>query len=433
MKKNALDVLEPRSHRLANGLEITVVPMPAVHRVVVEANLRVGPRYESKKQNGISHFLEHMLYRGTPRHPSSHAQALAFERLGGTLVAATYADRGSMAISTPPESFAEVLELFCEVYREPILEGIDVEKGIVREEINESLDEDGREIDPDNLIRALAFEGHALGFPIVGTSKLLESFDRKLLASHHEAHYTGPSTVVCVAGPVDADEVFRLLETHLGGLATGVRAQATPPAAQHETRFRYVKHKSSSQTDVRLAFHAPGERDPLEPAVELLLRTIDDGLSTRLYERICDTRGLCYDVSAGYEAYEDVGMVEIAASSVHATAGEVVEELVKLVDELRDDGPTQAEVDKAKVRHRWQLTEMLDDPGAVAAFFSYGRLSGALGTPADRCEKIDAVRREQVQTVAQQIFARERLSAVAVGLQKNKARRALEELVAGAS
>lgn len=429
MSRSPLEALEPRTHTLSNGLEVVVVPMPTVHRTVVEANLRIGPRYERKKQNGISHFLEHMLYRGTPRHPSSHAQALAFERLGGTLVAATYADRGSMAISTPPENFEESFALFSEVYREPILDGIEVEKGIVREEINESLDEDGREIDPDNLIRALAFEDHPLGMPITGTTELLDGFDRELLSTHHRAHYTGPSTVVCVAGPVEPDAMFRLAETHLGSLPNGARTRATPPPPQKKPRFRHVKHKASSQTDIRLGFRAPGERDPAEPAVELLLRTIDDGLSTRLYERVCDARGLCYDVSAVFEGYEDSGLVEIAASSAHAKAADVIDEISQLLQELRDDGPTEQEVKKAKDRHRWQLTDMLDDPGAVADFFAYGKLSGTLGTPAERCDQLESVTMESVRDAAATVFDRAQLSAVAVGLHKKKAQRQLESFI----
>ena len=89
------------THTLPSGLRVVAVPLPATHRVVLSAHLSVGPRYERDADNGISHFLEHMLYRGTPRHPSAHAQALAFERLGGTLVAITGVETGTMAIGIP--------------------------------------------------------------------------------------------------------------------------------------------------------------------------------------------------------------------------------------------------------------------------------------------------------------------------------------------
>ncbi|HMR80752.1 MAG TPA: insulinase family protein, partial [Polyangiaceae bacterium] len=105
---------------LDNGLQLLVVPMVQIHSVVIEAHLRAGPRYETADECGLSHFLEHMLYRGTARHPSAHQQALAFESRGGTLGAATYVDHGTLGIAIPPECFEPVLELFGEVFGAPI-------------------------------------------------------------------------------------------------------------------------------------------------------------------------------------------------------------------------------------------------------------------------------------------------------------------------
>src|SRR5262245_33820831 len=106
--------------------------MPHVHRSVFEAQIRVGSRFESPPENGISHFLEHMLYRCTPRFPAAHEQAVAFEALGGTLLAATAKDYGSLQIAIPPERFLDVLPLLGEVYQEPLMSGIEIERGIVR-------------------------------------------------------------------------------------------------------------------------------------------------------------------------------------------------------------------------------------------------------------------------------------------------------------
>src|SRR5438105_1842154 len=106
-----LSELKPIRTVLSNGLRLVAVPMPHMHRAVLEAQIRIGSRFEAPEENGISHFLEHMLYRGTPRFPSAHDQALAFETLGGTLQAATAKDFGSMQIAMPPERFLDVLPL----------------------------------------------------------------------------------------------------------------------------------------------------------------------------------------------------------------------------------------------------------------------------------------------------------------------------------
>ena len=147
---------------LPNGLKVVLVPQPAVHRAVASLYLRVGSRFESKENNGISHFLEHMVFRGTPSMKTAHDQALAFERLGGTLYAATHVDHGVMSVGVPPKNLEPVLALLGEVAIAPLFTEIEIERGIVREEILEDLDDDGRDVDADNLARALARAGDTL-------------------------------------------------------------------------------------------------------------------------------------------------------------------------------------------------------------------------------------------------------------------------------
>ncbi len=424
----SLSSLSREISELDNGLSLVVVPIPAVHRVVIDAHIRVGPRYEAEEHNGVSHFLEHMLYRGTASHPSAHEQALAFESLGGTLVAATYVDHGTMAISVPPESVSKTLPLFCEVFREPVFDGMDIEKGIVREEILEGLDEGGADVDADNLVRQLAFGSHPLGYPITGSIAHVERMTQQLLEAHHRAHYVGKNTVLTVAGPIDIAEIEALVRAGLGSLASGALPTSPPVPEQHEPRYRHVRHQAS-QTALRVAFRAPGEHDPLEPATEMLLRVIDDGMSTRLYHRICDSRGLCYDVSAAYEAYAEGGLFDVAAESEHERVPEVLREVLTLLAELADHGPTPAELDKAKTRYAWQLRELLDDPAEAAEFLGFGHLTGVARTPAERLAELSALGAQDVRDAAQHMLRGESLSVVTVGLLSKKTRDAVERAV----
>lgn len=407
------------------GLRVLTVPMPALHRVVIQAHIRVGPRFEAAEQAGISHFLEHMLYRGTPRHPTAHAQALAFESLGGTLVAATAVDHGTMAIAVPPESLDATLPLFCEVFRSPLYHGIEIEKGIVREEILEGLDDEGRDVDADNLVRSLSFPSHALGFPITGTLAQLESLTRDQLSAHHDRFYVGRNTVLTVVGPVQLSHVESALARGFDGLPEGSPPAPSPPPTQDAPRFRVVRHQAS-QTALRVAFRAPAERDPLEPAAEMLLRIIDDGMSTRLYHRICDARGLCYDVSAAYEAYDDAGLFDIAAETEHERAGAVLDEIFTLTADLAAHGPTAGELDRAKTRLRWQFRDLLDDAAETAEALGLAQLSAAPWTLDERLEALTALSVEDVRNAAERVFARAGTSVVAVGLLSKKARDALE-------
>jgi predicted Zn-dependent peptidase len=425
-----LSDLKPIRTVLSNGLCLVAVPLPHLHRSVLEAQIRVGSRFESAADNGISHFLEHMLYRGTPRFPSAHDQALAFETLGGTLQAATAKDFGSMQISLPPERFLDVLPLVSEVYQDPILTGIEIERGIVQEEILETLDEAGNPIDADDLLGSVAFPGHSLGLPITGLPEQVRGFDPERLRRHHDSFYVGRGTALVAAGPFDPNAVLRELERLFGNLRGGERLQVSAPREQSAPAFRYVSH-GASQTALRIGFRAPSFLDPREPATELLVRVLDDGLSTRLYEHICDRRGLCYDVAACYEAYEDVGLVDLSADSANERAAEVLEELFNVVNRLRDDGPSEAELDKAKRRHNWQLNMILDDPEEIASHFAMGELSGTREHPAERREQLAAVTREQVLAAARGLFAPAGLNVVAVGAQNKRNREKLKQLTLG--
>ena len=353
---------------LANGLRVLVVPTRAAHRAVLTMLFRVGSRYENSENNGISHFLEHMLYRGSPSYKTAHEQALAFEGLGASLYAATQADYGSMSLSLPPESLARATAIFAEVVEAPRFSAIEIERGIVREEILEDLDDEGRQIDADNLVRELVYGSHPLGFTITGSLEHLARFDRAMLRRHHARHYTAENAVLCFSGAVRPDACLRLAEKHFRGMGRGARIETAPAAmSQRSPRFLHIPNVSS-QTTLRIAFRAISDRDPREPALEMLLRVLDDGMSTRLYERICDDKGLCYDVGALYESYEDDGVFDVAAEVQHERVVEVAREIARLLGELAARGPSPAELDRAKARNLWQTQAMLDDPDGIAAF-----------------------------------------------------------------
>src|SRR5580700_5508992 len=193
----------PHTATLANGLRVLVVPQPQLHRAHVALWARVGSRFEGRKDNGISHFLEHMIYRGTRRVRSAHEVNLAFERLGGSLFASTQVDHGIFSLSLPPESLDAATALFGEVLSQPAFLDIDVERGIVLEEILEDLDDEGRQVDPDNLSRALIYGDHPLGMTITGTEAHVRAFDEATLRRWHQEHYVADNAVLAFSGAVD--------------------------------------------------------------------------------------------------------------------------------------------------------------------------------------------------------------------------------------
>jgi predicted Zn-dependent peptidase len=400
---------------LSNGLRVIVVPRPTSNRAVVTMLFRVGSRYETAEDNGISHFLEHMLYRGSPSLKTAHDQALAFEGLGASLYAATQADYGTMNLTMPPDSLAKATALFAEVVQAPRFSSIETERGIVREEILEDLDDEGRQIDADNLVRELVYGDHPLGFTITGSLDQLARFDRPMLKRHHLRHYAAENAVLCFGGAVRADACFRLARKYFSGLRRGARVGAfAPTLAQKRPRIRHVPN-ISSQTTLRVAFRAVADCDAREPALEMLLRVLDDGMSTRLYERICDTKGLCYDVGALYESYEDDGVFDVAAEVQHERVLEVATEIFAVLKDLSDKGPTAAELERAKARQLWQTKAMLDDVEGLAGFYALAALSNLAPTPGQRHAELAAVTPREVRDVADAVFRPDRLSVVTVG------------------
>jgi len=420
-----------RRSALANGLPVVVVPQPHLHRAHVALWVRIGSRFETPKTNGLSHFLEHMLYRGTASLADAHSVNLAFERVGGYLHAVTHTDNGVFSVTLPPDNLEEVMTLFSEVLLAPSFPDLDIEKGIVCEEILEDLDDDGRQVDADNLSRALIYPKHPLGFGIVGTQDLVRAFDEPMLRAHHARHYGARSSVLVFSGDVDAERAFSLAERAFGAMPPGRKVVATPPEhTQKKARLKMVE-SMASQTELRVCFRAPGRTAPSRAALDLLMRIIDDGMSTRLYHRICDSQGLCYDVSAGYDGYEDDGVVDFAAGVLHERTVKVTREILELVSELAREGPTDDEIAMAKRRHAWSMRGALDGLEEMADLVALGALSKGLESPSERARAIQAVTKAEIVEVARLLCDPKRLSVVAVGLLKSTEEKALEALVKG--
>jgi predicted Zn-dependent peptidase len=420
-----------RAATLSNGLRVVAAPLPQLHRAHVSLWARVGSRFETRQDNGISHFLEHMIYRGTSRVPSAHAVNLAFERLGGSLFASTQVDHGIFSLTLPPESMAEACGLFGEVLSQPAFLDIDIEKGIVIEEILEDLDDEGRQVDADNLSRALIYVDHPLGFTITGSEAQVRSFDEAALRRWHDRHYAADNSVLVFSGAIDADATFALAERTFGALPR--RAQATaraPDHAQKKPRLEIVDNVSS-QTELRVCLRAFADGHPMRPALDVAMRVIDDGMSTRLYHRLCDARGLCYDVSAGYDGYEDDGIVDVGAGVQHKRAALVTREILAMFEELAREGPSGDELDKARRRIAWDTRAMTDSAEETGAFYAAGLLFDRFATPEEHIAELSRVTASDVREATAQIARPERLNVVAVGLPEGDDEARLAEVVRG--
>jgi predicted Zn-dependent peptidase len=415
-KSSRLPELPTESLTLGNSLRVRLVPLTHLQSATVSFFVRVGSRYETPRTNGLSHFLEHMLYRGTAAHPAANELNLAIERLGGTLDAATHVDFTSYFLSLPPEAIAKGVELLAEVLQQPLLTELRTEKQIIREEILENLNEEGEQIDVDNVSRRLLYPDHPLGFTILGPLDNLDGFKTEDLRRHHSAHYNARNSVLCVTGAFDAGEIEQTIRSSFDGMPHGSTIEpCRAPGDSASQRFSYVQ-EHGSQTDVRLSFHTPGVASSEAPALLLLDRVLDDGLSTRVHQTVCEERGLAYEAFSGNDSLEDCGVFDFGASVEHGKAPYLVETMFELIGELRRNPPTDEEVDKAKRRYLWDLRTVRDDPEDAAHFIGSSALLGLperVGTVAGRVERVTP---QNIQDVAQRYLDPEDAYLTCVGV-----------------
>jgi predicted Zn-dependent peptidase len=401
--------------QLPNGLRLCTVEAHHLHWSTVALYVRAGSRYETPATNGLSHFVEHMLFRGSARYPDSYALNRSIEEMGGTLYAETGRDYSLYQISLHPGRVTGALEILGDLFSAPSFRDIDLERSIVLEEILEDFDERGRKINIDDLAREAAWRDHPLGFSIVGPTRNVRRFRVPDVRRHFQRFYGGRNMVLCVAGRVERAQVLAAARGAFRTVPEGRRAVPRAPRLTLDgPRFRSV-WSDSAQTQLQLLFYALPEWDPAYPALVALMRVLDDGMSTRLHYRVCDQKGLAYNVNAALEPLFDTALLEVDAACAHAKLPELVGEVLAILSELRRDLVSPAELEKAKRRYLCDLEAGFDDIDGLCGWFGGTELFFRPYSHEERVRRMERVTAEEVRKVAQRILRGDRLTAVAVG------------------
>ena len=413
MPRDAIDP-DVQTSALPNGLRVTTVALPHLHTATVAAFVKVGARFETPSDNGLSHFVEHMMFRGTREHRDSLALNTAIERLGGTLHAETGRDYTLLQSSFEPALVDAGLAIYGELFATPRFGDIELERALILEEINEDYDERDTEINSDDIARGMMFEGHPLGQRIIGPRANVERFDAKDVRRHFARFYGARNAILCVAGPVEHAQVVARARKLLAAWPEGVpaEAQAAPPY-EHGPRLRHVAD-SGSQTNLSLLLRGIAELDPAYMSFVALLRCLDDGMSTRLHYQLCDQKGLAYSINAGIEPLADTGLLEVTGATANAKLPELVRELLALLGGLRD-GVAEADLAKARTRYRHELLASLDDPSAMAGWFGGAALYYAPPQLSQRLAQMAAVTRADVAHAARRVIQPDNLAIAVVG------------------
>lgn len=352
---------------LPNGVRVVVCPMPHIGRAHVSVVFRGGPVHESDATWGLSHLLEHMVFRGSQKRPGSRAISLAADAFGGEIDGATYRDRVVFDTRVDPESIEDALDVLDDMLFEPAFHDLHIEREIVREELLELFDDDGQEIDLENVALRRLFNGELLARTIDGTLAGLEQADEAALRAFHASAYTPNNAVVAVTGPVDVEHVMGAVMRTFGRRARGPGVPRGQAPRKRAFRRRTVGIPADeSQTTIRFAFRTPGLTGENRFAYVLLARLLDDGPAARFPSRLIDRDGLAYSLWASTTMFAEAGVFEVEAQVQHAKVERAAGALAAELANVWLEPPEPAELSRLLGRLHRQVRDLWDEPEAMA-------------------------------------------------------------------
>lgn len=400
---------------LPNGLRVATCPMPSSQTVAVGLWSAVGARHESARVGGISHFLEHLLFKGTKRR-SARRISEEVEGVGGDLNAYTAEERTCYYAAASAEHLGRITDVLCDMYRNSLLDSSEIERerGVIAEEIEMIRDDPAQHV--HELLTAETWRGASLARPITGTKRSLEAITRGDLRAHIASHYHAGRTILTAAGAVDHAEIVTMVRSLLGGMQKGhAPSKLATPKRQNAPRV-VVETRDTQQTQMAISFRGIGARDPRRYAVNLLHILLGGNMSSRLFQELREKRGLCYSVSTSLSTHSDCGAFEIALG----LDGEKVEKALGLIlkecERIIAKGPSKVELRRA-CDYSIGTSRMALERASTqnyrlgTSLLTYGKIV----PPEQVFDRLAKVTPEEIRRVASQVLTRRTLCLALVG------------------
>jgi len=386
--------------RLANGLTIVTDRMPHLATAALGIWVRAGSRSETTAQNGITHLLEHMAFKGTVTR-SARQIAEEIEAVGGELNASTSVEHTNYYARVLAENVPLAVELIADILQNSVFDAEELarEKHVILQEIGAAHDTPDDQV--FDLFQQAAWAQQAIGRPILGTRETVMGFTADDLRAYLGERYRAPEMVLAAAGAVDHAEIVALAERHFSGLDS---APAPIDATAHYTGGAERLDRSLMEVQFLLGFQGRPYRAEDFHAIQIVSSVMGGGMSSRLFQEVREKRGLCYAVYAFHWAFRDTGLFGIHA----ATGEEDIAELVPvLLDELERavDDLDESEIDRAKAQIRAGLLMALESPAARAGQIARQMLiHGRVLSLDEITAKIQAVDARMARQVAADVF-----------------------------
>ena len=418
-------ITTPLYHKstLPNGVRVVTGPMTGVRSASLIFYYSIGSRFERPQIAGCSHFLEHMLFKGTQRRPDARMISEEIERVGGVLNAGTGKESTSYWVKVPSTHFALAFDVLADMLRNSAFNATELEKErkVIFEEIR-SVQDMPEELVHD-VIDEVVWGEHEIGREIAGSEQTVGSITRDGMIDFWQRNYRPERLVVAAGGDIRHEEVVELTERFFGDLDAVGDADVITPAVVDQTsaRVRLVT-RETEQAHLCVAFPAVSYRSEQRYAQATIDSVLSSGMSSRLFQEIREKRGLVYSVYGYFRPYEDVGQGVVYAGTdldrVEETIGAIVEELRK----LRAEPVPAEELEGTKTLRKGRLLMGLEDSRSVASWVG-GQEStyGEIKTPEEVMAEIDAVTAEEVQELAAELLRPERLSLALIGPYQDEA------------
>lgn len=405
-----------RKTTLPNGLRIITEEIPHVRSASIGVWVGAGSVWESPANMGISHFIEHMLFKGTTTR-SARQIAREIDGRGGNLNAFTSKEQTCYYAKVLDEHLPIAVDVLADMLRHSLFDPTEIEKekGVIVEEIKMYEDV------PDDLVHDLfataMWSGHALGRPIVGTGDVVQSLTRQQILGYFGDYYVGENIVVAAAGRIEHERVVDLVAQKFGGLAAGQARRGTPGDLTAVDRPRaMIRAKETEQTHLVLGMAGLPQEHPDLYALHLLNTVLGGGASSRLFQEIREERGLAYSVYSFQSSFRETGSFAVYAGVSPGVMEQVLELIQASLRQAGQHGITAEELQEAKEQLKGQIMLGLESTSGRMTRLGRGELMlGRVLSPDEIIARIDNVTREAVLELAGRLFLREPQVLSAVG------------------
>lgn len=403
---------------LHNGLRVLTIPMPSFESATVMAMVGAGSRYEAKQNNGISHFLEHMAFKGTKKRPSALAIASLIDGIGGEFNAFTSKETTGFYIKSASFHIDLSMDVLSDMLQNSLLDPleIDKERGVILEEINLYEDTPVRKI--GDIYEQLLYKDTPMGWDIAGQKEVIKKVQRSDFVNYLGSLYSADNITVVVAGGIEPESALKLVEKHFNAMPRFETKNYIKVVENQERAEVLVKHKKTEQVHIALGFRTvPLEHEDQYP-LSVLSAILGGGMSSRLFHEVRERRGLAYYVRSHSEHYEDCGTLCTTAGVDAKRVEEAVKVMLSEHTRIKNGEKkiTKEEFKKAKEFIKGHFVLELEDSRAVAHLYaSQELLERHIDNPEEIIAKIESVDMEQVVNVARTYFVNKGLNLAVIG------------------